>query len=625
MLDSMMFVFMMIGILGVGSQWIAWRFRFPAIVVMTIVGLISGPFTGLLDPAKDFGDLFSPIISIAVAIILFEGSLNLDFRELKGLGRPVFRIVTFGAFLAWILGSLAAHYVAGLSWAVAFIIGGLFIVTGPTVILPLLRQAKLKPRPAAILKWEGIIVDPFGALLAVFAFEIIKYLTGNEDSIQSLLLFLLASIFAGIIGWVFGRGIGWMFEKGFVPEFLKSPIVFAIVIGCFTLSDEIMHETGLLAVTAMGITLANMHISSIEDMRHFKENMSVMLISAVFVMLTASLKINTLLEIFNWKILLFVALMLFAVRPLSIWISTMGTDLTNKEKTLVGWIAPRGIVALTVSGYFANALTEAGFQDAKILTSLTLGLVFATVCAHGFSIRWFAKKLDLAISGQPGVLIVGGSLFSAAFAKLLDEMKIPVLVADASWNRLLDSRKSGVTTYPREILSEQTEYRLDMTPYEYMLATTDMDPYNALVCTTFIPEFGRNHVYQLSLHNKREDLNDLVHTIGGRILFGSGITWEELNEKVEDGYVFRRTTITEQYSYEKYLSEREEETILLFILKPSGKLSFFAEEVQHKGEIGDLIVSFKPPTKERNKIIEKLEEQRNQTELNDEKEVVYVE
>ncbi len=616
MLDSILFNIMFIGVLGIASQWVAWRFRLPAIVVMSIAGLLAGPFLGLIDPKEDFGDVFKPIISMAVAIILFEGSLNLDFREIKGLGRPVFRIVTFGAFIAWILGSFAAHYVAGLSWAVAFVIGGLFIVTGPTVILPLLRQAKLKPRPAAILKWEGIVVDPLGALLAVFAFEIIRFTTSSEVDSAELLIFFGASIFAVLLGWFLGKGIGWMFENGHVPEFLKSPVVFAVVLACFTIADEVVHETGLLAVTAMGMKLANMHISSIEDMRHFKENISVLLISTIFVMLTASLSMDTLIQILDWRIIVFVLLMLFVVRPLSIWLSTIGTDLSFKEKILVGWIAPRGIVALTVSGYFASVLLETGFEDASILTSLTFALVFSTVCVHGFTIGWLARKLNLATEGNPGVLLIGGSRFTTAFAQALQEAKVPVMVADSSWQRLHSARESGVPFYHGEILSEQTEYYLDMTPYEYLVAATELDSYNALVCTTFVPEVGRTNLFQLTLRSRvEEDVEDLVHTIGGRILFNSDSTWEELNKRVERGEVFRKTNITEKYPFEAYIAERTEGTLLLLAIKPSGKIQFFTTESSPKVDPGDVVLSLTQPVKEYKKIQERLGEQKGQEKL----------
>ncbi|MCF6410804.1 cation:proton antiporter [Pseudalkalibacillus salsuginis] len=614
MIESLLFTIMLIIVLGIGSQWLAWRFGFPAIVIMTFAGLLAGPFLGIINPQEDFGQIYNPIISAAVAIILFEGSLSLDYREIRGVGRPILRIISFGAFIAWILGSLAAHYFAGLSLAVAFVIGGLFTVTGPTVILPLLRQAKLKSRPAAILKWEGIIVDPLGALLAVFAFEIIQFLTEEAVTAQTLLLFFVASAVAGFLGWLFGRVSGWMIEKGHVPEFLKSPFVFAFVLACFSISDEIMHETGLLAVTAMGITMANMNITSIDDMRHFKETMSVMLISAVFIMITASLPIETLLEIFSWNILSFVILMMFAVRPLSIFLSTIGTDLSLKEKTLVGWIAPRGIVALTVSGYFAGALRQQGFEDARLLIPLTLGLVFATVCAHGFSIRWLASKLGLAIDDQPGVLLVGGSSFSAKFGEVLKELDIPVLITDSSYERLIIARNLGVPIYRGEILSEQTDYQIDLTPYEYMVASTDIDSYNALVCNTFVPTFGRTDVYQLSLHNTTgDDLRGLNPTVGGTIIFHDGATWEVLNKKVESGYVFRKTRITNQYTFEQYVNERADDAELLCILKPSGKIVFFTEENAIKGEVGDIVVSLGPPNKGTEKIREKYVENSNPT------------
>src|SRR5699024_7115435 len=355
---SILFTIMLIGFLGIGSQWVAWKFSIPAIVVMSITGLIIGPVFGIINPEETFGDIYDPIISVAVAIILFEGSLSLKGKELRGLGKPLVRIATIGAFIAWILGSLTAHYIAGLSLAVSFVIGGLFIVTGPTVIMPLLRQSKLKPRPAKILKWEGIVVDPIGVLLAVFAFEIIAYVTAEGRQGTALIIFFAVSIFGGILGWVFGRVIGWMFEGGLVPEFLKSPFVFVVVILCFALGDEIVKGPGLLGVTIMGMTLANTKVSSVPDMRHFKENVSILLISAIFIMLTASLKVETILQISNIHIIGYVLIMMFIVRPLSIFLSTIGTGLSLDRKSLIGWIAPRGIVALTVASYFASILGD---------------------------------------------------------------------------------------------------------------------------------------------------------------------------------------------------------------------------------------------------------------------------
>src|SRR5690625_1017631 len=240
---TLLFEMMLIVVLGIGSQWFAWRFNMPAIVIMSFAGLVIGPFFGIMNPEQSFGDIYSPIISVAVAIILFEGSLSLRFKEIRGSGRPILQISTIGAFIAWMLGSLTAHFMAGLSWEVSFVIGGLFIVTGPTVILPLLRQSKLKPRPANVLKWEGIVVDPIGVLLAIFAFEIITFFTLDEKDGTALALFFGIAIFAVLFGWICGRVTGWLFENGHIPEFLKSPILLVAFIFCFALLDEMKHGT----------------------------------------------------------------------------------------------------------------------------------------------------------------------------------------------------------------------------------------------------------------------------------------------------------------------------------------------------------------------------------------------
>lgn len=602
--DSLLFDLMLVILIGMLSQWIAWKYRMPAIVVMSIAGLLVGPIFDLINPKESMGDLFSPIITFAVAIILFEGSLNLDVREIKGFSKPVGRIVTFGAFIAWIAGSLAAHFLAGLSWEVAFIIGGLFIVTGPTVILPLLRQAKLKPRPAAILKWEGIVVDPFGALLAVFAFEFIKFIN-SEVTLKSLLLFFAASAFAVFLGWIAALLIGNSFERGAIPEFLKAPILFVIVLFIFVLSDEIMHETGLLAVTAMGMKMANMRLTTLNDVRHFKENISVLLISGIFVMLTASLDPEILLEITNPSIILYVLAMLFIVRPLSVWISTIGTELNVREKLLIGWIAPRGIVALTVSGYFATILLENGYEDAELLTALTFALVLSTVVLHGFSIGFIAKKLNLTTTDESGVSIIGGSRFSAALAQSIKETGNEVLLIDESWAALSEARKLGLNSYVGDILSEQIEYHIDLTPYRYMLSMTKSDIYNAHVCADFVPDLGRDHLFQTAFHVGK-DIETFTIS-GGQTLFQPSISIYSLEERMHAGHVIRKTLITKQYSYTQYLRERDDKSILLYILREDGSIEFFTPKRELQAVAGDAIIALTSPAKTIERVKERLD------------------
>ncbi|MDM5208881.1 cation:proton antiporter [Cytobacillus kochii] len=560
--------------LGVFSQWLSWKIQWPSIVIMSIAGLVIGPAFGLLNPEQDLGSLYSPIISLAVAVILFEGSTTLDIREVRSISKSVFRVVTVGAFLAWILGSLAAHYIAGLSLEVAFIIGGLFIVTGPTVIIPLLRQSKLKPRVGALLKWEGIIVDPAGPLLALFAYEVIKVLVSDTLGMMELGKFLLASLLAIVIGYIFAKVLSWMANKGLFPEYLKSPITLSLVFICFGISEVIMHETGMLAVTVMGLVLARekKRVSALGNISHFIENVSVILTSTIFILLTASLTRETIAEVFSIQIIGFVIVMLFVVRPLSIWISTIGTELTNREKTLIGWIAPRGIVALTVSGYFATTLMDDGYQEAGLLTTLTFALVFITVCAHGFTLAPLAKKLKLASESEPGVLIVGASSFSIALAYKLKELGNPVLISDTSSGKLKLIRKKGIETYSGQILDEHSQFEIDLTPYEFILVMSDDPNYNALVTQSFLPEFGYNKTFTIATERMDEEKDGrLPTTVKAHMLFDEQHVFTELNKKINTTYSIESKQAND--NYEK-IEEAQVGGYPLCVRKKDGSIAF---------------------------------------------------
>lgn len=560
--------------LGVFSQWLSWKIQWPSIVIMSIAGLVIGPAFGLLNPEQDLGSLYSPVISLAVAVILFEGSTTLDIREVRSISKSVFRVVTVGAFLAWILGSLAAHYIAGLSLEVAFIIGGLFIVTGPTVIIPLLRQSKLKPRVGALLKWEGIIVDPAGPLLALFAYEVIKVLVSDTLGMMELGKFLLASLLAIVIGYIFAKVLSWMANKGLFPEYLKSPITLSLVFICFGISEVIMHETGMLAVTVMGLVLARekKRVSALGNISHFIENVSVILTSTIFILLTASLTRETIAEVFSIQIIGFVIVMLFVVRPLSIWISTIGTELTNREKTLIGWIAPRGIVALTVSGYFATTLMDDGYQEAGLLTTLTFALVFITVCAHGFTLAPLAKKLKLASESEPGVLIVGASSFSIALAYKLKELGNPVLISDTSSGKLKLIRKKGIETYSGQILDEHSQFEIDLTPYEFILVMSDDPNYNALVTQSFLPEFGYNKTFTIATERIDEEKDGrLPTTVKAHMLFDEEHVFTELNKKINTTYSIESKQAND--NYEK-IEEAQVGGYPLCVRKKDGSIAF---------------------------------------------------
>ena len=608
-MDNLVLVACIIGLLGIGAQWLAWRFNLPAIVLMAIAGILAGPVFGILRPPPGvgdglppmealLGDFYRPIISIAVAVILFEGGLTLNFAEIRGLSKGVRRLVFPGVPVAWALGSLAAYYLGGLSWPIAILFAGILIVTGPTVIIPLLRQSKLNQRPATLLKWEGIINDPIGALLAVFVYEIITFDHGGPAQIFGTLF--IASILSTALGVVLGKFIAVSFRRGWVPEYLKPPVLFTIVLLCFELANLLQHEAGLLSVTAMGITLANSRIASINELRLFKENIAVILVSGVFIILTSNLTWDMMAQL-DVRAFAFIAAMLFVVRPLAIFISTIGAGLPWQERLLVGWIAPRGIVAVAVSSFFGASLVGAGFPDGERLIPLAFAIVFATVVLHGFTIGPLAKALGLAVTNRPGVLIVGASPWSAAFAAKLKEMEIPVTVADASWRRLRPVRLANVETYYGEILSEVTEHHLDFNRYGTLLAVGSNEAHNALVCTDLAPELGRAAIYQINARGKdEEDKRALSFTLQGRAFLHSAVPIDELLRRHYAGWTYQRTKLSNEYRPEHYLDELDPEAEIMLIVRKESLL-IASRDAKLELEVGDTVLAYSPKGKIKSK------------------------
>ncbi len=606
-MENLVFACAIIGVLGIGAQWLAWRTNSPAIVLMAIAGVIAGPILGVFTPADAppgappmealFGEFYRPIIAIAVAVILFEGGLQLNFSEIRGLKQGVQRLVLPGVPIAWGLGALAAHHIAGLSWPVALLFGGVMVVTGPTVIIPLLRQSKLNPRPAALLKWEGIVNDPVGALLAVLVFEFVAFGGAHGTLTEIIWSILLASILSGALGYAIGRFAAISFRRGWVPEYLKPPALLTMVLVCFELANLLQHEAGLLAVTAMGVTMANSKIASINELRLFKENIAIILVSGVFIILTANLTFDT-IQALGWSDLLFILAMLFVVRPLTVFVSTIGAGLPIKERLLVGWIAPRGIVAVAVSSFFGAALAEAGYVDGEKLIPLAFAMVFATVIAHGFTIGPLAKALGLAATERPGVLIAGASPWSIALAAKLKEMEIPVMVADSSWRRLKPARLADVPTYYGEILSEVTEHHLDLNRFGYLLAVSGNEAHNALVSTDLAPELGRAAIYQVNARGKdEEDRQALSYTLQGRTFLHSGAPLDELLRRHYSGWIYQKTRLSEEYPPEQYKKDLVKEHEIVVIIR-KGVMAFASQEAPLKPEIGDTVLAYIPKPQE---------------------------
>ncbi len=599
-----------IGMLGIGAQWLAWRLQQPAIVLLTVAGLAIGPVASILfgepflDPQHDFGDLYRPMIALAVAVILFDGGLALDFRELrdKEARTAVRRLVFVGAPLGWLLGALAARYAAGLPWWLAILLGGLLVVTGPTVILPLLRQAKLSARPASTLKWESIVNDPVGALFAVFAFEVLRLQSAGAGWMGTAVQLVFGSAVGGFLGLAAGLVLAQAFRRGLVPEYLKAPVVLAAVLGCFVAADSVAHETGLLAVTVFGMTLANARLAAIEDMRRFKETIATVLVSGVFVILTASLTPEAIAAL-DWRAAAFVLAMLFVVRPITIMTATHKSGLTLQERALVSWIAPRGVVAVAVSGFFAAELVALGqgginvpMAQVERLAPITFALVIVTIIAHGFTIGPLSRRLGLAKTGPEGVLIVGASQWSIGLAKALDGLGVAVTVADNAWPSLRRARLEGLTTFHGEVLSEAADHRLDHARFGWVIAATRNDAYNALVCVEFGPEVGRHRVWQLpDMRGAESSERGIAFTARGRTLIDDKRGHYKL---IEDwftrGWRFRTTRLSEEYTLRRFRDERGEHGDLIAQVR-DGRLSLLGPGVSPRDEPGSVVLWYGPP------------------------------
>ncbi|MCI5041820.1 MAG: cation:proton antiporter, partial [Donghicola eburneus] len=436
----------LVGALGVGSQWLAWRLRMPAIVLMLLAGLIVGPGLGIFDPARDIGPLMKPMISIAVAIILFEGGLTLDFHSLREARVGVRRLVFIGAPLGWALSAAALHYTAGLGWAASSVFGGIMVVTGPTVIAPLLRQARLQQRPAKLLQWEAIVNDPVGALAAVLAFTVVLVMADTATVGEAVTEFSLGIGVATILGLAAGWGIAQGFTRGVVPEYMKVPVLFTVLVAVFAASDAVLHESGLLAVTVMGVVIANAELPSYDELRRFKEHATVLLVSGVFILLAANMDRDTLFAM-EWSTLGFIIVVILLARPVTVMVSLLGSDVPMKERILIALTGPRGVVLVAVAGLFAERLVELGYDDASKIPALAFALVAATVVLHGFTLAPLAGWLGLTADRASGVLIVGGSRWSTALAKALQDAELPVLVVDRNRSRLRSAREAGVRTY----------------------------------------------------------------------------------------------------------------------------------------------------------------------------------
>jgi NhaP-type Na+/H+ or K+/H+ antiporter len=582
--------------LGIAAQWLAWRVRIPAIILLVAAGIAIGPIFGWVQPSRDFGNILHAMVALSVAVILFEGGLNLRWHEYRETGIDVIRLVSIGLVMTWTLGSAAAHYIAHLSWPIAVIFGAIIVVTGPTVITPLLKQAKLQRRPAALLKWEGIINDPVGALLAVLVFE---YFSASEHT--TILVDVLGDLgmslaFAVTVGSAIAYLLSWSFLRGLVPEYLKAPVMLATILILYVTLNRFQDEAGLLAVTAAGVVLANRHLHNIDELRRFKEYITVILVSVVFILLTADIDPGVLTHLDGHSAAL-LAVIIFVVRPMAVYTATLGSRMDWRERLLVAWVAPRGIVAAAVAGLFAPRLIDKGYAGAEQLLPLVFALIVTTVVVHGLSIGWLARHLKLAAQRSNGLLIVGASPWSVELAHTLQDLKVPTILSDTSWNHLHGARMAGVRqTHHGEILSERSEETLELNEISQLLAATANDAYNALVCTRFAPEIGRNQVYQLpSMHKEENGIKEVARTLRGRIAFDEDTHYEDFMRYHYEGWEFHSTQLSEEYSFEDFTNDLPQYSVLIALVSEKGELILFPLQDNTQIQTSGTIISYRPP------------------------------
>lgn len=583
--------FALVGVVGVGAQWLAWRFRLPGIVMMLTAGLILGPVTGIFVPSRDIGPLVAPMISLAVAVILFEGGLTLNFKQLEDAAPAVRRLVLIGAPLGWLLSSLALALIAGLSWQSAIVFGGVMIVTGPTVIAPLLRAARLHNRPAQMLQWEAIVNDAVGALVAVIAFVWVMVSHQELSAIEALWTVGRGIAFATLVGFGAGLAVVKAFRESLVPEYMKVPMLFVLVLAAFALSDSVLHESGLLAVTVMGLIIANADLPSYTEIYRFKEQATTLLLSGVFILLGSNVKLST-LNLLDWRSGLFIAAVILLVRPATVLISLAGSRIPMKERILVAFTGPRGVVLLAISGLFAERLVSEGIEDGAVLAPLAFALVVATVVLHGFTLKLFAKRLGLTSGEAPGVIIVGGSTFAAGLGRALENAEVKVLVTDPNHGQLRSAREAGLPTYYGDILSEAADHGVEFIAYSSILAASDNDAYNTLVATDLAPEFGRDAIWQVARVREDRARHALPNQLGGRALNG-GRTLAQYLDLLAAGWIFRTTRLTEEYTLDDWQAAREGALPLAVVR--DGKMWFVGRDEELSGKPGMRIISMIPP------------------------------
>ena len=520
------------------SQWLAWRVNLPSILFLLGAGLLVGPIAGWFDPDQFLGDLLFPFVSVAVAITLFEGGLTLKLSEIRGHGVVVTRLITIGVVITWLLLTIATEFIFGVGWPLAFVLGSIVVVSGPTVVKPLLKAVRPTDKVGHILNWEGILIDPIGVFLALLVFSTVLLERPLAD--PAYIALILAKLV--LIGSALGVAAGWatakMLRRYVVPDYLVNVVVLVIVVAIFAVAETLQHESGLLAVTLMGVWLANAKGLHIEEVLHFKEDLSVLLIPGLFVVLAARIDLAVLPQ-YGWQILALLAVAQLLVRPAVAWICTIGADLSTKERLFLGWIAPRGIVAAAVSSVFALRLEEAGVAQANLLVPLVFSMILGTVVFQSLTAVPLARRLGISNPEPNGVLFFGANDIGLALARALHTENVKVMLSDTSWRNVRAARRAGFSAYHGNPTSGHAAENLDLQGIGKLVAVSSQRDANALAGMHFRSQFGSNSVFTLegASEDEAHERFDTANRNRGNPLFGAALTHARLSRMLREGEV----------------------------------------------------------------------------------------
>jgi NhaP-type Na+/H+ or K+/H+ antiporter len=558
--------------LGALSQWLAWRLRIPSILVLLATGFVAGPLTGFFEPDEVLGSLTFPFVSLAAAIVLFEGGLTASWEEIRGVAVPVRRLIIIGIPVTWSVLTFAAHLLLGLSAELSLLLGAILVVTGPTVIGPILRHARPRGDIGSVLKLEGIINDPIGAILAVLVFQGIRAEEAEQALSAAAVGIIKAALISGLLGYVAARVFVKFRERDMLPGFLHNAVVVPFVLVVFAAANHIQAESGLLAVTVMGIALASQNRVDMEQSLEFTEHARIILISVLFILLTARMEISDLTGL-PAAAAGFVAVVILLARPASVALASVGSGLQRNEKLFLAAMAPRGVVAAAVSSLFALELVDMGYEAASMLMPVTFAVIASTVLVSGLLAVPLVQGLGLAQSEPQGVLIVGAGRAGRSLAQALGRHDIRVLLVDSDGAKIEEARRLGLLSRRGEILSRRVLRDLNLDGIGQFVALTPNDDVNTLAATHFARLFGEANVFQIQ---PSTDLGGPLPEYASELQahwFAAGATLDKLEALAKSGGLTREIELDGK-TMEDVRDQYGMDVAPLFVIDAEGHVDF---------------------------------------------------